>query len=67
MAGKSRFGRGRGWTGRGLEGDENVVVVSVFVELSGGFVVTFLDGSPYGGRAGRRGTRVRLARHDIGA
>ncbi len=67
--GKSRFGRGRGWTGRGLEGEENVVVVSLFVGLSGGFVATFLEGRADGSRSGRRGmpSRLpcRLARHDI--
>jgi len=66
--GKSRFGRGRECTSRGVEGDEKVVVVSLFVELSGGFVPTFLEGCRDGRRSGRRGIPRRLGRlagHDV--
>lgn len=63
--GKSRFGKGRGCTGRGLEGEENVVIVSLFVELSGGFVAILLERRADRSRSGRRGTPSRLDKHDI--
>lgn len=67
MTGRSRFGRGRGCTGRGFEGDENIVIVLCFVELSGEFVATFLEGYPDASCSGKRGTPARfdITRHDV--